>query len=974
MRAKTNNNTTIQNLKTFRRILSILLIFILAFSGCSSPVQEKIELELSQKELTIKVAEKAKLVLSDANGNEVHNAEWTSSDNSVATVRSTGTVTGISAGSATITVSYHDESFTCGVTVEKNEIELAAALAEESRKDTANVNAGDESGLIPVGNPDGGMNQQIAPDDGADTKADLKQVTDNTRKKIVLGYPNTDDSMESHAYYCALDEMKRLYPDIELEIKEYNPIDYQSNIDNIPADELPDIFFTNSGSDLGRLVENGKVYCIDDIYGKYRSTLGENMLSTSTFDGRHFMIPYTYSTVMMFVNMDVLKKAGIAEIPWNAETLCEAEKTLLSAGITPYGCALSEGWCVAEVLEPLMINRTGAEKMNRLFLGEVAWDDPEIYQAYSDFEEILCNGMFYEGSYNMDNDSIKKAFLDDEFAFYLNGTWNCYAFAYAENYKIIARNYPGHVDSGKNSYLVGGPESGFAISKCSDNPDLATEFAFEFAQRLSRYCYLDGCGLPAWMIDYDDSYVNVLLQDSAYYGFNADGFCIYGDEAMNAESAKKYVDSLVLMNSVTTPTEAVKDLADIIPVVEHDYSYSYDRKNTSSEVLSADNKTKLKLWCVMSYSSDEPLYNSLQELQELYPNLDIECETMETYAYKEKLKAAAFSGELPDIFYVWDCAFMKDFVDNGLLYSLNDTYNNYRKELPENMMESGTFANKRYSVPFSYEYVPMFVNMDVLKSVGVDSVPDNYSDFYTLEQKLIEAGITPYGCSFRELWCADEYFQTMLVNTCGHKAVNDMYYGNGSFGDENVYWTAVDFEAFPNSSLVFPDSIVMSNEEIIGKFLNDECAFYINGTWNCAQFDAAGNGKIQIASYPNKCDSEKGTLYMGGPTAGFAVSNSTANKDFAAEVAFEISRLLSKNNYLAENGLPCWRPDYDTSNVNGLLADAAEAGFESAGFSVWADTSMNSDDYNTYIYNFEKLVDGRLDASDFMSVLHKEIR
>ena len=53
------------------------------------------------------------------NDASVQNAEWTSSDNAIATVDAHGTVTGIKAGSCTVTVTVDGKSATCAVTIKE---------------------------------------------------------------------------------------------------------------------------------------------------------------------------------------------------------------------------------------------------------------------------------------------------------------------------------------------------------------------------------------------------------------------------------------------------------------------------------------------------------------------------------------------------------------------------------------------------------------------------------------------------------------------------------------------------------------------------------------------------------------------------------------------------------------------------------------------------------------------------------------
>lgn len=79
----------------------------------SDPVTE---LSVDKKELTLTVGDSAVLTATGAEG-----YQWSSSDEAVATVDENGTVSAVTAGTATISVATEDASAACVVTVEKKE-------------------------------------------------------------------------------------------------------------------------------------------------------------------------------------------------------------------------------------------------------------------------------------------------------------------------------------------------------------------------------------------------------------------------------------------------------------------------------------------------------------------------------------------------------------------------------------------------------------------------------------------------------------------------------------------------------------------------------------------------------------------------------------------------------------------------------------------------------------------------------------
>ena len=64
---------------------------------------------------------------------------------------------------------------------------------------------------------------------------------------------------------------------------------------------------------------------------------------------------------------------------------------------------------------------------------------------------------------------------------------------------------------------------------------------------ICKYGYLDGCGLPAWNVDYDASSVNALTQSVAKIVADSNYMVLFGDTAMPSDEAGKYLEQVALV-------------------------------------------------------------------------------------------------------------------------------------------------------------------------------------------------------------------------------------------------------------------------------------------------------------------------------------------------------------------------------------------------------------------------------------------
>ena len=352
----------------------------------------------------------------------------------------------------------------------------------------------------------------------------------------------TESDANRPAYEQAIAEFEAANPNIKIEWEAFENESYKTKIQvamNDP-DTLPDIFFTWSGAFLGDFVEAGNVMRLDEAYKPFADQLPEMMLSNSTYNGGHYAVPLTYNIVTLFANMDLLAKAGWDHVPQTYDDLIACCDALLANGITPFGCAGKEGWCVTEYVEPMIEKTIGYEKLNKIFAGTESWNDPAIADAVNKFQDMINKGYFDPNGAALGNDETKANFIGGKTAFYQNGSWNCGEVNDAAgNFQVAL--FP-VLDTAKATYgqVIGGPSDSLAVS-AKANPAAAAA-AFELGRSICHYAYLAGSGLPAWTPDYDTSKVKPLVSDVAAIVAAADGMVLFGDTAMNAERKGIYLD------------------------------------------------------------------------------------------------------------------------------------------------------------------------------------------------------------------------------------------------------------------------------------------------------------------------------------------------------------------------------------------------------------------------------------------------
>ena len=356
----------------------------------------------------------------------------------------------------------------------------------------------------------------------------------------------TESDANRPAYLQAIADYEAAHPDVKIEMEAFENESYKTKIKAAmiggDAEDLPDIFFSWSGAFLGEFVNAGKVQCLDENFKAYADKLPESMMSTTTYDGKHYGIPTTFNIVAMYANMDMLAEVGWDHVPETYEDLVACCDALVAAGKIPFGCAGKETWCVTEYLEPIIIKSIGYEALNKIFAGEASWNDPDIAKAVSTFQEMINKGYFDPDGMALSNDEVKANFLAGKTAFYQNGSWNTGEVANA-SFKAGVGLFP-LMNAERSSYnqTIGGPSDVLAVCATSKNAELAAEVAVELGKEICHYNFLNAVGMPAWAVDYDTSSLPELLVEIGALVNSCEGLVLFGDTAMAADPAQVYLD------------------------------------------------------------------------------------------------------------------------------------------------------------------------------------------------------------------------------------------------------------------------------------------------------------------------------------------------------------------------------------------------------------------------------------------------
>lgn len=255
----------------------------------------------------------------------------------------------------------------------------------------------------------------------------------------------------------------------------------------------------------------------------------------------------------------------------------------------------------------------------------------------------------------------------------------------------------------------------------------------------------------------------------------------------------------------------------------------------SGNIVVASNRTDIEDTLVQ-YAADFMAEN---------PGTTVEFETIKEY--EDVIATRIAGGEAPDLFYVVDPINQDTYKDfflpiDDLPFTADDIlfYENGR----------GTDGNL-YVLPLTVTYCGMVYNKKAFEAAGIENVPMTVEEFYEDCDKLQEAGITPVGTAFKDVWPMFPWCGWGEVNlTAGDKRGENKYAEQDDIYDD-VMLESMDIVRNLYKKGQLEEDIMSANwDQFKLDLAQGKVAMHYSETWLPAQFVELGANPDDIGMFP----------------------------------------------------------------------------------------------------------------------------
>lgn len=222
-----------------------------------------------------------------------------------------------------------------------------------------------------------------------------------------------------------------------------------------------------------------------------------------------------------------------------------------------------------------------------------------------------------------------------------------------------------------------------------------------------------------------------------------------------------------------------------------------------------------------------------------------------TESYTTKVRAAAQTGTLPDIFSVLtEPRDLASFINAGhianLQGALDENKGEWRRQFfPRALANSAFVVGNQYGVPPGQYGIPidvsniqMLYNKDLFAKAGLDPAkpPRTWPEFMDSLRALKRAGVAGLVVGWGEVWLIDCFSTVYALNVMGEQKLLDTYRGRVKYTDPDWLSVLQIFDDLRREGVLASGVVTMLNKSAEQVFASQQAAYTFNGSWSVNVF------------------------------------------------------------------------------------------------------------------------------------------
>lgn len=320
-------------------------------------------------------------------------------------------------------------------------------------------------------------------------------------------------------------------------------------------------------------------------------------------------------------------------------------------------------------------------------------------------------------------------------------------------------------------------------------------------------------------------------------------------------------------------------------------------QSTGSEVTSESSskpaETKITLGMHVANTKDqEPVtFNIVQKFMEANPDVKIEIQGNDKDEHVKKMKMAAQSNELPDVFWM-DSSVAPELSDAGLLLDLNDFLKanpDVAKAIPDNMKEASMANGVQYGLPYQALVTGIWYNKDIFKKFGIEE-PTNgttYEKLLGAVKTLKASGIVPISKGAKDTYSVWAFL--IAFERYGYfDKIDDILAGKEKFNNPEFLKYFEKLAELGKNGAFPSNAATLTYFQAKEEFIAEKSAMFDSGMWDAGALDTTLGDKTGFWWGPTFSDTDKKqTVKMKVSSAPLCVSKAVGNDEVKKAAVFK---------------------------------------------------------------------------------------
>lgn len=345
-----------------------------------------------------------------------------------------------------------------------------------------------------------------------------------------------------------------------------------------------------------------------------------------------------------------------------------------------------------------------------------------------------------------------------------------------------------------------------------------------------------------------------------------------------------------------------------------------------SEETTDSGPLKVSLWGLQTNDQRQVAFeDSVRAFNLQHTEIQIVPYYYENEAYKNKMRVAMVSGNLPDIYYYWFGESFTRMIDSQIVVDLTDMLAQkpvFRDQFYPEALQYASHNDRIYGIPHSVQHVVIWYNKALFKKYNLQP-PETWEELISVIKILNNNGVSPISVAGKERWPLLHWFSYLAHRIGGPSPFELAVNGSGDFTHPSFIQAGVLFRQLIQNDAFIQGYLGLDMSTAEKHFLTGETAMYMQGDWIAGKLlnDDRQEDNIGYFRFPTVNGMGSITEYHGGYSSGWAISKTTNQKEAFEVIAFLMSE-GERRKYVEASGVPTSVQDMDISELNLSTASA----------------------------------------------------